>query len=295
MRSRHDGVMTASPGPFDRRAHRRHRAAAAAGLDAEFLFGEVGSRLIDRLDDITRRFGVVCELGARDGRLRSPLAAREGTDLLLQADLSPAFAAGLRGTGLAADEELLPFARESLDAVISNLALHWVNDLVGALVQIRMALRPDGLFLASLLGGETLVELRSALTDAEVEVTGGLSPRLSPMVDIRDAGALLQRAGFALPVVDTDRITVTHEDAFALMRDLKAMGENNALADRPLHLSRRDVFGRAAALYRERHADAEGRVRTTFDIIYMTAWAPDASQPRPLRPGSGRVSLAEVL
>ena len=277
-------------GPFERRAVRRHRAAAAASRQADFLFSDVAERLAGRLDDIARRFPVALELGARRGAVSQALAGRNKTDLLLQTDVSPAFA-----RHLAVDEERLPFAPSSLDAVVSNLALHWVNDLVGTLIQVRMALKPDGLLLAALLGGETLVELRHVLADSEIAITGGLSPRLSPMVDVRDAGALLQRAGFALPVVDIDRITVTYPDALALMRDLKAMGENNALIDRPRTLARRDVFLRAAALYRERHADHEDRIPATFDIIYLTAWSPDTSQQQPLAPGSGNISLTRVL
>ncbi len=277
-------------GPFERRVVRRHRAAASASRQADFLFVDVAARLADRLDDIARRFPVALELGARRGAVSQALAGRNKTDLLLQADVSPAFA-----RHLAVDEERLPFAPSSLDAVISNLVLHWVNDLVGTLIQVRMALKPDGLLLAALLGGETLTELRHVLADSEIAITGGLSPRLSPMVDVRDAGALLQRAGFALPVVDTDRITVTYPDAFALMRDLKTMGENNALIDRPRTLARRNVFLRAAALYQERHADHEDRIPATFDVIYLTAWSPDTSQQQPLAPGSGNISLARVL
>ena len=273
-------------GPFDRRAVRLHRAAAAGNRQADFLFADVADRLADRLDDITRRFPVALELGARHSAIRQALAGKNKTDFLIEADLAPVFA-----RHLAVDEERLPFAPSSLDAVISNLALHWVNDLVGTLIQLRMALKPDGLLLAALLGGETLVELRHALADSEIAITGGLSPRLSPMIDVRDAGALLQRAGFALPVVDTDRITVTYPDAFALMRDLKAMGESNALADRPRTFARRDVFLHAASLYQDRHADHEKRIPATFDIIYLTAWAPHTSQQQPLTPGYAPVVL----
>lgn len=283
-------MSSMTDGPFDRRVVRLHRTATANKRQADFLFTDVADRLADRLDDITRRFPIALELGARHGAVSQALAGKNKTDFLIEADLAPVFA-----RHLAIDEERLPFAPSSLDAVISNLALHWVNDLVGTLIQLRMALKPDGLLLAALLGGETLVELRHALADSEIAITGGLSPRLSPMVDVRDAGALLQRAGFALPVVDTDRITVTYPDAFALMRDLKAMGESNALTDRPRTFARRDVFLHAASLYQDRHADHEKRIPATFDIIFLTAWAPHTSQQQPLTPGSGNVSLTQVL
>ncbi|MDA1071711.1 MAG: methyltransferase domain-containing protein [Proteobacteria bacterium] len=283
--------------PFDRNALRRHRARAARidNADAEFLFAEVGERLIDRLDDIRRSFPVALEIGARRGALRTALSGRNGIATLIQADPSPAMAAAGTGPRLAMDEEALPFGNASLDLVLSNLALHWTNDLPGALAQIRRALRPDGLLLAAMIGGDSLIELRGVLAEAEAGVTGGMSPRLSPLVDVRDAGALLQRAGFALPVVDIDRIDVSYPDALALMRDLRAMGEANALAERPRTLARRDVMLAAAALYAERHGDAEGRIPATFDIVYLSGWAPDASQQKPLRPGSGQISLTQVL
>jgi SAM-dependent methyltransferase len=201
-------------------------------------------------------------------------------------------AAGLR---VVADEEFLPFAAGTFDLVASCLSLHWVNDLPGALIQLRHALRPDGLLLVSLLGGETLHELRAALLEAEAEVTGGAAPRVSPFADVRDAGSLLQRAGFALPVVDADTITVSYPNALALMRDLRAMGEANALAERRRGFSRRGVLLRAAARYEERFADATGRVPATFKIITLTAWAPHEAQPKPLRPGSAAARLAAAL
>jgi len=289
--------MADLPSPFDPRAVRQHRdrAARQASDDAEFLFRDVGDRLLDRLDDITRLFPIAAELGARRGGLRAGLERRNGIETLVQCDLSPVFAAGLAGPRAAAGEDLIPFAEQSLDLVVSNLVLHWVNDLPGALSQIRRALRPDGLFLAALLGGETLHELRTVLAEAEATVTGGLSPRLSPMVDVRDAGALMQRAGFALPVVDIDRIDVSYPDALALMRDLRAMGETNAVAERPRHTLRRDVLFTAAGLYAERFGDGEGRIPATFDVLFLTGWSPHESQQQPLRPGSGQVSLTTVL
>ncbi len=289
--------MSESQAPFDRRAVRLHRARAAARATeaSEGLFREVGLRLLDRLDDITRRFPVAVELGARDGALREGLAGRNGVAFLAQADLSESFARRCRGPRFVADEDLPPLGPHSVDLVVSNLALHWVNDLPGCLSQIRRSLRPDGLFLAALLGDKTLNELRTVLADAEIAATGGLSPRLSPMVDVRDAGALLQRAGFALPVVDVDRIDVSYRDPLALMRDLRGMGETNAVAARPRRMARRDVLLAAAALYAERHGDGEGRVPATFDVLFLTAWSPHGSQQRPLRPGGGQVSLAKVL
>jgi SAM-dependent methyltransferase len=194
-----------------------------------------------------------------------------------------------------ADEEALPFAPDSFDAVLSNLSLHWVNDLPGALAQIRRILRPDGLLLASLLGGRTLEELRLCLLEAESEVAGGASPRVSPSMETRDAGALLQRAGFALPVADADLIDVSYPDALALMRDLRGMGETNATAGRTRRFTRREVVLRAAAIYARRFARPDGRIRASFEIVTLTGWAPAPSQPQPLRPGSAAARLADAL
>lgn len=288
--------MSDGAAPFDREALRRHRARALRlGTGAEFLFEEVGGRLLDRLDDIRRTFPVTLEIGARRGALRASLEGRNGIESLIQADPSPAMIAAGTGARLAMDEELLPFADGSLDLVVSNLALHWTNDLPGALVQIRRALKPDGLLLAALIGGDSLGALRACLAEAEAQTTGGMAPRLSPLIDVRDAGALLQRAGFALPVVDIDRIEVSYADALALMRDLRAMGETNALAERPRGFARRDVLAAAAALYAERHGDAEGRITAAFDIVHLSGWAPAPGQQQPLRPGQGQVSLTRVL
>ena len=268
---------------FDRAAVRRHRGRAAARIgDHDFLAREIAGRLLERLGDIKREFALTLALGY-------PGVAPDG-GLAMRADLSP-----LLATDVAMDEEFLPFAAHSLDLVTSLLALHWVNDLPGALVQIRRALRPDGLFLAAMFGAETLIELRTSLALAESTVEGGVSPRLSPTVDLRDMGALLQRAGFALPVVDIDHITVTYPDAFALMRDLRGMGETNALIQRRKHFTRRETLMTAAEIYRERFADADGRLPATFQIIWLTAWAPHESQQQPLRPGSAKTRLADAL
>jgi NADH dehydrogenase [ubiquinone] 1 alpha subcomplex assembly factor 5 len=288
--------MTA-PLVFDRKAVRRNRERAAARLaDHEFLLMETAARLADRLDDITRRFPVALELGSRGGQLGRAVAGHGGIERLVQADLSPAILAGVGGLRVAADEELLPFAAGSLDAVLSNLALHAVNDLPGTLAQARRALKPDGLFLAAVPGGATLYELREAFVAAETALEGRASPRVAPFAEAQELGGLLQRAGFALPVVDTDRIAVDYPDAFALMRDLKGMGEANALAERRRTPTRPATIAAAAAHYAERFADpATGRVKATFDIVFLTAWAPAAGQPRPKARGSATASLRDAL
>lgn len=284
---------------FDRRLVRRHRDRAAVRLaEHGYLFAEVAERLADRLDDVTRAFPIALDLGCHGGALANALGRRGGIETLVQCDLSVAMARLAAADGrptLAADEEALPFAPASFDLVLSALNLHWVNDLPGALIQINRALKPDGLFLAALLGGRTLSELREALLEAEVAEAGGASPRLSPLADIRDLGNLLQRAGFALPVVDADTITVSYPDALALMRDLRGMGETNAVHTRPRGATRRATLVRAAAIYAERFARADGRVPATFEVLYLTAWAPHPCQPKALRPGSAQARLAEAL
>jgi len=196
---------------------------------------------------------------------------------------------------VAADEETLPFADGALDLVVSALALQFVNDLPGVLVQIRRALKPDGLFLAALLGGETLTELRQSFAAAESDVEGGASPRVAPFADLRELGALLQRAGFALPVTDVDRLTVRYDSAFTLMQDLRRMGATNALFARRHAPLRRVTLLRMAELYAQRFADADGRVRATFEIVWLSGWAPDPSQQQPLKPGSAKARLADAL
>ena len=196
---------------------------------------------------------------------------------------------------VAADEETLPFADGSLDLVASALSLQFVNDLPGALIQIRRALKPDGLLLAALIGGDSLRELRDAFAAAESEVEGGISPRVAPFADVRDLGALLQRAGFALPVVDADRLTVRYPSAFALMRDLRHMGATNVLRERRRSSLKRATLERMAQIYAERFADADGRLRATFEIVWLSGWAPHESQQKPLRPGSATHRLADAL
>ncbi|MEE8270126.1 MAG: methyltransferase domain-containing protein, partial [Alphaproteobacteria bacterium] len=254
--------------------------------------------LADRLADVKRRFRRVLDVGCHGGDMARALAGRTDIEALVQCDLSPAMAARAAAAGrpaVAADEERLPFVAGGFDLVVSNLSLHWANDLPGALIQIRRVLRPDGLFLGAMLGGETLAELRQAVMAAEIALAGGVSPRLSPYAGLVDAGALLQRAGFALPVVDSDTVTVTYETAFGLFADLRGMGETNAALTRNPAPPPRRLWSETARRYRADFADADGRVPATFEVIHLSGWSPHDSQQRPLPPGSARTRLATAL
>lgn len=281
---------------FDRRAVRRHRERAARLGSAEFLFEEAAERLAERLDDIKRAFSRVLVLGARRGGMAHALGSRAGVELLVEADDAFNFLSRLEPSPrVLAEAEALPFAAAAFDLVVSPLVLHWSNDLPGALLQLRRCLRPDGLLLASVLGGETLDMLRRAFLEAELAEEGGVSPRVSPMADGRDLAGLLQRAGFALPVVDSDRVSVTYANALALMSELRAMGETNALRERRRGFTRRATLLRAAELYGGLASAPDGRVAASFEIVTLTAWAPHESQPKPLRPGSATTRLADAL
>ncbi len=284
---------------FDRRAWRAHRDRAArqglVGGAVDFLHAEIADRLIDRLDVVNREFAVALDLGARDGGLARILAERPGTVRVIAAEPATRFLAGAPGPRVAADPELLPFADASFDLILSNLALHWTADLPGALVQLRRALKPDGLLLAAMFGGSTLVELRTALFEAELAEEGGVSPRVSPAIELADAAALLQRAGHALPVADSETITVSYPDLLALLRDLRGMGETNALAARRRSFLRRATLARAGLIYAERFGDQAGRIPASFEIFFLCGWAPHPSQPRPLRRGSATTRLADAL
>lgn len=286
-----------TPAVFDRRTVRQHRDRAALRLaEHDFLFREVAQRLAERLDDVNRKFGVALELGAHGDVLTENLAGRNGIEKIVRCDQSARMVRqGQPAPCVVADEEWLPYAPASFDLIVSSLSLHWVNDLPGALVQIRRALKPDGLFIAALFGRATLSELREVLLEAEIAECGGAGLRVSPFVDVRDAGGLLQRAGFALPVVDTDMITVSYSSALDLMRDVRGMGESNAVTERRRSFTRRSTLLRAAAIYADRYADDEHRIPATFQIVTLTGWAPHDSQPRPLRPGSAAHRLSEAL
>lgn len=281
---------------FDRTLLRRRKARAAAGLAGyDFLLRRAADDLAERLGAVNRRFSLALDLGAHGTAVSERLAATGKVDRVLRGSVSPALAGPADGNVYVGEEELLPFPEASLDLVVSCLALQLVNDLPGVLAQVRRALRPDGLLLAALLGGDTLVELRSALAEAESEVTGGISPRIAPFADTRDLGQLLQRTGFALPVADSDRVEVTYASALSLMRDLRGMGATNVLRERSRRPLRRRVLARTVELYADRFAVGGGRVRATFEIVTLTGWAPHASQQRPLPPGSAQARLADAL
>jgi SAM-dependent methyltransferase len=291
--------MSAPPRLFDRDLHRVRLDRAAPGYGAaDFLKARAAGDAVERLEAIMRDFPVAVDLGARTGAFAAALAesdAKQKVGTLIEADLSSRMLAGRQGLRVQADEERLPFAPESLNLVVSLLSLHWTNDLVGALIQIRQALKPDGLFIGALFGGSTLSELRQCLTQAEAELTDGAGLRVSPFADVLDAAALLQRAGFALPVADIDRVTVRYKSALDLIRDVRAMGESNALVDRARKPLSRAVLGRAAELYHVLFSESDGRVRATFDIVSITGWAPHPDQQQPLRPGSAKMRLADAL
>jgi NADH dehydrogenase [ubiquinone] 1 alpha subcomplex assembly factor 5 len=274
---------------FDRRAVRRHRERAAPHVAAVAdILGDVADRLLDRLDDTTHRFSAALDVGGRG--VVAPLLRARGIGCV-SLDLSPAMAACNGAPCVAGDEELLPFGPGCFDLIVANLSLHWVNDLPGALIQLRRALRPDGFFLASLPALGTLGGLRAGLTEAEAALSGGASPRVSPFPDLQDCASLLQRAGFALPVADGEEITLLYADPLALLRDLRAAGETNAVAMRDRRVPPRALFAAALAA----QPQSGGRMEATLKLAFMTGWGPADSQPKPRKPGSATVSLADVL
>src|SRR5215470_683302 len=312
-------MASAHPLVFDRRRQRTHRMRAAALGPSTFLIERVAEDLSDRLATVLRRFECALDLGTPTDAVRRVLAASGKVGTIIAADALAGGAAvarrrvresmaegertsqgertsdGMLGAQLvvAADEEVLPFRDASLDLVVSALALQFVNDLPGTLIQIRRALKPDGLFLAALAGGDTLTELRQAFAAAEAEIEDGVSPRVAPSADLRDLGALLQRAGFALPVTDVDRLTVRYASPLALMHDLRRMGATNTLVER--RRLKRATLARMFEVYAARFADPDGRIRATFEIVWLSGWAPHESQQQPLRPGSARQRLADAL
>ena len=280
---------------FDRGLLRQRRNRAARSIQSyNFLVQRAFDDICDRVEGVMRDFDHAVILGGGPG-LQTELRQRHAgskTGWVAQSDLAPAIAARLEGPALALDEERLPFADASLDLV---LAPHWTNDLPGVLVQLRRSLKPDGFFAAALLGGNSLTELRQCLVTAETELSGGAHARVSPLAGTFDIAALLQRAGFTMPVADIDRVTVRYDNAFALMADLRGMGETSILADRPRGPATRALFVRMAEIYAERFSDPDGRIRATFEIVHAAGWAPHPDQPVAKRPGSATVRLADAL
>lgn len=288
--------METAPEIFDRSLVRRRRARAAGQFQtADFLLREIADRLAERLDDLSGRFKTALALGARGGVARDVLAGRGGITTLIEADVAPAALAGGGGLRLAADGERLPFTNGVLDLVFASADLHVANDVPGALVQIRRALRPDGLFLGAIFGPATLAPLRRAFLEAEAALDAPASPHVTPFIDIRDAAGLLQRAGFALPVADTETITVSYGDPFRLLSDLRAMGEANPLVARARQPMRRAVLMQAMERLQTLARGGDGRLAIPFEIVFLAGWAPAATQQKPLRRGSGEVSLVDAL
>jgi SAM-dependent methyltransferase len=271
----------AAPVLFDRALLRARQSRALGSGPAAFLLDRVAEDMSERLHAVLREFKNAADVGTPGDQVRNVLHQR--VDQLARIDLPDL------------ESEALPLQPESFDLVVSALAFQFVNDLPGVLTQIRRALKPDGLLLAAMIGGETLTELRQSFAAAEAECEGGVSPRVAPFADLRDVGALLQRAGFALPVTDVDRVVVRYADAFALMQDLRRMGATNILRERRRTPTRRATMLRMAQIYGERFADPDGRIRATFDVIWLSGWAPHQSQQQPLRPGSAKASLAEAV
>ncbi|NKC29923.1 methyltransferase domain-containing protein [Falsiroseomonas selenitidurans] len=275
---------------FDRKLVRRRRDRAAATVERVApILEDCAARLLDRLDDTTRRFDRALEIGGRG--VVAPMLRARGIASVVSADLSPAMAAQAGGLAVAADEEFLPFAPASFDLIVASLSLHWVNDLPGALIQIRRALAPDGLFLASLPGLGTLGPLRQALAEAESALRGGLSPRISPFPELRDGAGLLQRAGFALPVADAEEVAIAYRRPLALLADLRAAGEGNAVLARDPRTPPRALFPMAAAAL---PAGAQG-IDPVLRLLVLTGWSPHESQQKPARPGSATHRLADAL
>jgi SAM-dependent methyltransferase len=266
---------------FDRALLRARQNRALRLAPATFLLDRVAEDMEERLHAVLRDFSDVADVWTPGELLQKPSRDRFKSVAKINPDQS--------------GQEILPLQPESLDLVVSALAFQFVNDLPGVLAQIRRALRPDGLLLAAMTGGDTLTELRQSFAAAEAECEGGVSPRVAPFADLRDVGALLQRAGFALPVTDVDRVVVRYDSAFALMQDLRRMGATNILVERRRTPTRRATLLRMAQIYAERFADADGRVRATFDVIWLSGWAPHESQQKPLKPGSAKAGLADAV
>lgn len=287
-----------APEIFDNKQILRARLRAASGFETvDFLKQITVERLRDRLDLIRRDFGTILDVGCHGGYVAKQLSDHDKLGEIISADPAPEFVkqAKAHGKALHMAVETLPENLPPLDGIVSLLYLHQINDLPGLIKQMAQRLTPDGLFFAALFGGRTLQELKLCMSAAEEEILGGISPHVAPMADIRDVGGLLGRAGLALPVADSELLTVRYSSIFKLMQELRQMGEGNSLIGRRPSFTRRDIFMRTAALYQERYGSEDGTIPASFELIYLTAWSPDASQQKPLRPGSARQSLKDVL
>lgn len=282
--------MVESPILFDRLLWRRRRARAAASSLPNFLLERVAGELANRLTVVLRQFDLAVDLGTPGDAVRGALGHLENVGTVIGTDVFPR-----ARPFVVADEEALPFRDSAIDLVVSALTLQFANDLPGVLLQIRRALKPDGLFVAALIGGDTLAELRQSFAAAESEIEGGISPRVAPFIDLREAGGLLQRAGLALPVADLERITVRYASVFDLLSDLRRMGATNFLVARRRTALRRTTLMRMMENYAQRFADSDGRLRATFDIVWLSGWAPHPMQQKPLKPGSAKARLADAL
>jgi SAM-dependent methyltransferase len=273
---------------FDRNIVRQNRNRCAPKLkDHGFLIDWSINQISNRLEEVKRTFPTALQIGCRSHKFQPQNFGIENLYALDIADkLNPT---------IQADEELLPFAAESFDLIFSPLNLHTINDLPGTLAQIKTALKPDGLFIAALFGGETLYELRDSMNAVEMEINSGISPHIAPFADMPQMGSLMQRAGFNLPVIDSEKITVTYDNALKLMEDIRYMGEGNALIERKKKLSTTNYFKQVVKDYADKYSIDDGRIRATFEIIFLIGWAPHESQQKPLRPGSAQNRLADIL
>ena len=265
---------------FDRKSIRQKRNRCASTIkESGFLFDWSAKEIKSRLKDIKREFSCSLNIGNR-GNINSTYT------IDLAENLNPT---------IQADEEFLPFANQSFDLITSNLSLHSTNDLPGTLLQIKNALKPDGLFIATLFGGETLYELRQSIQQAEIETTDSITPRVAPTADLQQMGSLMQRGGFTLPVIDSEKIIVTYDNIFKLMNDLRAMGESNAIIARTKSLSSKSLFAKISEIYQNNFSDADGKIQATFEVIFLLGWAPHESQQKPLRPGSAKNRMSDAL
>ncbi len=284
------------PKIFDRKRLINHRARAATSFPAhDFLFREMAQGVVERLGYIKRGFPMALDLGSHNGLVAGILQNHGGIETLIQSELSEKLLCNAANIRLVADEELLPFAENSFDLVISVGSLHWVNDLAGSLIQIQRILKPDGLFLAVFFGGQTLKELRASFEKAEMQFSGGVSPRISPFIDVQTGGSLLQRAGFSLPVVDSEILNVEYAHPLKLMKELRGMGEGNALHDSVKGFTPCSLMMLAVDNYLRDFSNEEGRINASFELITLTGWKPHESQQKSARRGSGQVPLGQVM